>query len=389
MAIDLDHETNTVGTSEGTGTLKLQSQTEAQDSFIVRSTDVVAKPSLTVIDGQDVERNRLQITHNSAASWYNPGGGASARQIYSYYHLRMHLIMTQFLHAAGARAMTLPESGATGYIAGDDAAWNAHAKLRYNTDTKDTELQLPRATDPTNFTARYPLAWRIALTTAQRQAMNAGDLRVGQEVYDTTRNRVYVWNGTRWRLLGSDHPGYQSARWYSAYDGNTAGGGQGSNTLYVYPYFIKEPTAVSGFAWDMAVAGTGFMKGAIYANDPAINRPTGLPLVASNVAVDRAASPCPSETFTASAVLEPDIYWFATMIDASPTGQTICANVSWSGHAASIGSFTPENVFNPCFISFQRSVTYASSDMRTVDNTGAGWTANNSGSCPVMAFQAA
>jgi hypothetical protein len=387
MAIDLDHETNTIGATEGSGTVKLARQTEAQDSFIVQSTDVAAKPSLIVKD-YTVDNFRIQITPTNIATWNNPGGGANSRAIYTYWHLRMQLQLTQFLHAANARFMTLPESpSAGGFLITDDAAYNPHAKLRYNTDLKDTELQLPRATDPTNNYARYPLAWRIALTTAERLALNPGDLRVGQIVFDTSRRRGYVWSGTRWHLVSTDHPGYNAGRWYSMYDGTTAGGGQGGNTQYAYPFYVREPITVAGLGWEMAVAGAGFQKGAIYANDPAIDRPIGVPLIATNVAIDRAQAPCPNETFT-GVLLEPALYWFSTFLDASPTGQLVCANSTSTMNASIIGSTVPESVFNQTLSSLQRSSTWAT-DVRTVDNTGATWTQNNSGSCPVMATLAA
>jgi hypothetical protein len=387
MAIDLDHETNTIGATEGTGTVKLARQTEALDSFTVQSTDVSTKPSLIVKD-YTVDNFRIQITPTNIATWNNPGGGANSRAIYTYWHLRMQLQLTQFLHAANARFMTLPESASTGgFLITDDVAYNPHAKLRYNTDLKDTELQLPRATDPTNNYARYPLAWRVALTTAQRQALDAGDLRVGQEVYDTTRNKLYIWDGTRWRISGTNHPGYINGRWYAAYEGVTAGGGQTANTQYVYPYFVREPINIAGLGWDSAVLPTtGNIKGAIYRHDYATGRPTGTPVVASNNAI--AMSALPTSDVFAGGWLEPDLYWFCTWTDASPSGQLVGTSGTSGVMASIIGTSVQADIYNQTLTGLSRVLTYPA-DIRTVDVAGVAWLNQNSSAVPIIAMLSA
>jgi hypothetical protein len=140
----------------------------------------------------------------------------------------------------------------------------------------------------------------------------------------------------------SGHPGYLSGFWYlPPYFSNVSSGtAPGSGSIRLYPAYIRKTITISALGLRVITASAGGnVQAAIYANDPATNRPTGNPL-ASTASMSTASAA--SVSATASVTLSPGLYWFATNCDnatAAFTGATTTvAQGSWL-----IGSATQAN----------------------------------------------
>jgi hypothetical protein len=146
-------------------------------------------------------------------------------------------------------------------------------------------------------------------------------------------------------LSPATHPGYIAGNWYNA---GMSGGGMGTGTgaqngkVTAYPAFIYERCTLSSLGVRISTTNAGNVQAAIYANNPATSRPTGLAL-ASTASMSTA-----SGTNVSSAVsvqLEAGLYWFGTNLD-----NATATMISWNGAGAGAqfycGSATQTNALN-------------------------------------------
>jgi len=133
-----------------------------------------------------------------------------------------------------------------------------------------------------------------------------------------------------------------------------AGAAVATGSIKIVPIYLPSPVKVDQLAAHVTtVAASGNFKLAIYANNPATNRPTGTPLIQSNAA-GSTASAGPIATAAASAVTLPaGLLWAALQVDATAGGtaafKTVVAAAAYT--AALVGSTTIGNASSASAVS--------------------------------------
>jgi hypothetical protein len=150
-----------------------------------------------------------------------------------------------------------------------------------------------------------------------------------------------------WTLMGpaSDHPGYIAGNWYvpAGYTLTSSGATPAINSIRAYPGLIRGRITISNLGSRVItnVAASNAQL-AIYANNPATGRPTGVAL-ASTASLSCAAASTISGAV--SVQLEPGLYWFCGNVDTATLTFTV-QDTSTSGIMGStIGSATQGNAF--------------------------------------------
>lgn len=168
---------------------------------------------------------------------------------------------------------------------------------------------------------------------------------IGSLWQNSSTGRIWVarsvtTNAAVWTLLEfSDHPGYIAGNWYLPHLIVATSNGQapGAGSIRLIPGYVKERITVGGLGVDVTTlfAG-GNVQAAIYANNPATGRPTGLPL-ASTSSMSTAVTGVVNSTV--SVQLEPGLYWFATNSDNATSaymanGSTSPSLSIWQGSSS-------------------------------------------------------
>ena len=112
---------------------------------------------------------------------------------------------------------------------------------------------------------------------------------------------------------------YAPGRYFLA-DGPTAisvaGAAPGAGSLRIYPGFVHEKVTLSSLAARVTTAAAGgHVELYIWASDPVTRQPTGAP-IASSAAISTAAAGT-FEDATLAVTLDPGLYWFGAICDAS------------------------------------------------------------------------
>ncbi|KQT08534.1 hypothetical protein ASG40_11690 [Methylobacterium sp. Leaf399] len=190
-------------------------------------------------------------------------------------------------------------------------------------------------------------------------------------------------DGTWRRTSPSRHPGYVSGKFYPPRDVVFAPTplAAAADIVYVFPVVIDTLVTVSALAARIvtAVAGTSMHAG-IYANSA--GRPsTVLGRTATPIAGDVATTA--TAALTANTVLEPGVYWFASLPNGAIQPRTLSTLTSHN-MAAMIGSGTGANVINGTVAALSSAQTYAGGLPN--DLTGRVWSDVLTAVAPVLAF---
>lgn len=200
------------------------------------------------------------------------------------------------------------------------------------------------------------LAGRVDNLTATTDPTAANDSRQG---YGPGSVWINATTGTIWRCNSaavgaavwvpmdvSDHPGFVTGRFYSTYGGtiSVTAAIPGADTLYLYPWTLKQRVTVTSLFVRCIGAGAGSsVKAALWANGSG-GRPVGTPLLGSDTPLDTSTSGIKS-TAIASVTLNPGIYWLGSK--ASGTMPTL---VSIQGTqlqlSATLGAASPGVALN-------------------------------------------
>lgn len=147
-----------------------------------------------------------------------------------------------------------------------------------------------------------------------------------------------------WTLLEfANHPGYIANKWFLPYPDFQLGTGTSpaSNSIRLYPGYIKERITISNLAARVINAVAGNLQLAIYANNPATGTPTGSALV-STASMSTGTAGIVSSA--AVVQLEPGLYWFAGNTDTTAITFTVPGSAILGSMGVFVGSATAGNV---------------------------------------------
>lgn len=118
--------------------------------------------------------------------------------------------------------------------------------------------------------------------------------------------------------LPNQMPGYVSGLWYPTVEVQAAGvNSTAANYIYAYPFRIWATVTIKAVAARVTTAATsGNFQLAIYANNPATNKPTGAALI-STTNMSSGSTGTVSFTLGSTVTLTPGIYWAGTNSDNS------------------------------------------------------------------------
>lgn len=118
----------------------------------------------------------------------------------------------------------------------------------------------------------------------------------------------------------ADHPGYVSGNWYHGNTGISvaAGTAMAADTIRLIPFVFKTRITIDaiGIRITTASASTS-IQAAIYANNPATGRPTGVAMAATNSLSTGTAGGQSVLVAAGATTFEAGIYWFATNTSSS------------------------------------------------------------------------
>jgi hypothetical protein len=113
-----------------------------------------------------------------------------------------------------------------------------------------------------------------------------------------------------------DHVAYIVGKWYNTAQFGTIAGAPsapGANNIRLVPFYVRSTITLNSLGLRVqTLSAGGNVQAAIYANNPATNAPTGLPLC-STASMSTAATG--SVNSAVSGQLTPGLYWFATNCD--------------------------------------------------------------------------
>lgn len=216
----------------------------------------------------------------------------------------------------------------------------------------------------------------------------------GQFGYNSDLGAIEFWTGSVWTLSPNQLGlGYQSGRFYSVGAATAAVGtayGPSLDTqMALYPFTVQDSplTAVSLNVRTVTGVASCSIKMALYANNPATSRPTGVPIAGSNTGQSCASSTTTqSVTISPSVVLIPgQIYWAAVAVS---TGASTFVSLSIAG-TVQVGAFSmfgqmgSASVTSAFVVGWLTSYTFAS-NILTTDLTGATFAAPAVGGIPLM-----
>jgi len=181
---------------------------------------------------------------------------------------------------------------------------------------------------------------RVARTfSAARKPTTTDDVTTGATALstwlDTAKNVTYICRDATasaavW-IRQAGHPGYRTGRYYSTIHGSgTALQTIGAvDTIYAYPFLVREKVTISGLALRVGTIGTASSwKGAIYAADPATTLPIGAATAADNTGT---ATTSLGASLSAMAVtLQPGWYWVMQKHTGTLPQCTVVAQANFS-----------------------------------------------------------
>jgi hypothetical protein len=154
-------------------------------------------------------------------------------------------------------------------------------------------------------------------------------------------------SGTQIKTLVQDgaylSPGYVAGLWYVPYGitSLSAGGALPQNSIRLLPCIIPATVTIKGLGARVTTVGTTNVQLALYANDPALNRPTGTAIVSTGNLANTGTGPVGATGNVTQATLSPGIYWMAinnndatcalvTQNIASPLMTQLCGSTAFA-----------------------------------------------------------
>lgn len=164
---------------------------------------------------------------------------------------------------------------------------------------------------------------------------------------DTTtapsKNAVYD------KFEGLIHPGWKAANWYTPlYLGTTVNAAAHTiNTIFYFPIYIPRRIRISDLGVHIHTASSGNnCKVAIYAHDPATNRPTGTPLAETGSISTTSTGHVSADITGSDVTLEAGMYWSAFWNDSGVVALAGMNRDSTDIIPTLLGSDTLANVIN-------------------------------------------
>jgi hypothetical protein len=198
-----------------------------------------------------------------------------------------------------------------------------------------------------------------------------------------------VWNMASGPATG---PGKKAGFWYFPPMQMTTGSAPGQDTLKLYPVWVDQPMTISDLLVRIStVSAGGHLRIGIYASDVNHN-PTGSGLGSIVVATDSLGNV--SGTLSSNIVLNPGLYWFATLCDnATAVFHVISQSPSGAGTMASMigASSTSMLISNNVLPTNGYSVSGATYASGFPDVTATSWAGkeNQSQNIPMIGYKVA
>ncbi len=131
---------------------------------------------------------------------------------------------------------------------------------------------------------------------------------------------------------GPAHPGYIAGNWYPTLNTTVAGAAAFNSTTVakLYPFMVAELVTIDELgAYVSTLSAGGNFQLAIFGNDAATNKPSGLPLAYTAATLSTAAVSIVSGALNVSVQLEPGIlYWAACAVDNTTAAFTTFSGAS-------------------------------------------------------------
>lgn len=178
------------------------------------------------------------------------------------------------------------------------------------------------------------------------------------------------------------HPGYGSGNFSVMWEGSVVGNiaMAAVDLVYVYPFRVYSPIVITSLFQRCETAGAGSsVKSAVWANNYATARPTGLPLLGQNAGFDTSGTGVKTAAISNIRLL-PGIYWGGSKATGTLPMMTQINAADSSGSVAAPSAQMGTSV-QP--VGFSAPSAYAN-DIMTLDLTGATFTLVSASRIPVI-----
>lgn len=184
------------------------------------------------------------------------------------------------------------------------------------------------------------------------------------------------------KLLG---PGYPPASFQIMFGGPVQGNGiiPAADLVYLYKFQVFAPIVVTSIYQRCQVVGVGSaLKCAVWRNDPAVARPTGLPVLGQNAGFDTSGSTGLKSAAVASVTLEAGTWWAGTKYTGASPQMVNITSASAVGIPAPSQAGTTAGAV-AMLVGFSAPDAYAN-DIMALDLTAATFTAVQTNGTPVI-----